>query len=219
MKSHGFLAATGVASALFIGGPAWSADVVENGSFEFPVVPNTISTPFGWTAFGGGVDIFPAAMSGGSASHGNQYVDLVGTGQGTFPSGIFQDLALVGGTTYRLSFDYNGQAGLPDGAVLNYSLAGLASGSFNVDDLNVYADLGPVTPWQSFETLVTPSVSATYRLTFSTNAGFFSSPFLDNVAVNDVAVAVPEPETYALMFAGLAAIGGIARRRKTAALR
>ncbi|MBI5789952.1 MAG: PEP-CTERM sorting domain-containing protein [Rhodocyclales bacterium] len=37
---------------------------------------------------------------------------------------------------------------------------------------------------------------------------------LDNVSVQAVAAPVPEPETYALMLAGLGLMGFVARRRK-----
>jgi hypothetical protein len=36
---------------------------------------------------------------------------------------------------------------------------------------------------------------------------------LDNVSVTGTVAAVPEPETYALLLAGLAALGSFARRR------
>jgi len=51
-------------------------------------------------------------------------------------------------------------------------------------------------------TLVNPSVPA----------GIGNYPEVDNVSV----VAVPEPETYALMLAGLGALGLVARRRRVA---
>jgi len=218
MKVHSLLSVAGLAFAM-LSGPAVAADPVINGSFEQPTVPAGTAatvTPTGWTALGGGVDIFTTGMSGGSASSGLQFVDLIGTGQGTFPSGLYQDIFLQAGTTYQLSFDYNGQAGNPPGAILDYSLGSLVSGSINVDGMNVFADLAPVTAWQTSQSLLTPALSDTYRLTFTTSAGFFTAPFIDNVSVSEVAAAVPEPETYALMLAGFGAIGLFGRRQRRA---
>ena len=47
-------------------------------------------------------------------------------------------------------------------------------------------------------------------------AGFDESWGIDNVLVTgDVAQAIPEPETYALMLAGLGVVGAVARRRRS----
>jgi hypothetical protein len=43
--------------------------------------------------------------------------------------------------------------------------------------------------------------------------GFPHSVFYDNITVN-MASAVPEPESYAMLLAGLGLMGAIARRRK-----
>ncbi len=62
---------------------------------------------------------------------------------------------------------------------------------------------------QSFVQNVTPGLYSTLKLTFSNNEamGF------DNFSVTAVP-AIPEPETYALMLAGLGLVGFMARRRK-----
>jgi hypothetical protein len=62
-------------------------------------------------------------------------------------------------------------------------------------------------PVQSFMQDLTPGLYSTVKLTFSndTAMGF------DNFSVT---AAIPEPETYALMLAGLGVVGFMARRRK-----
>ncbi|MEY2653839.1 MAG: hypothetical protein RLZZ524_867, partial [Pseudomonadota bacterium] len=51
-----------------------------------------------------------------------------------------------------------------------------------------------------------------YRVSFSTDAT--QTALIDSVSIT---TAVPEPETYAMMLAGLGAIGFLSRRRKQAA--
>ncbi|SFE72549.1 PEP-CTERM sorting domain-containing protein [Nitrosomonas sp. Nm166] len=57
----------------------------------------------------------------------------------------------------------------------------------------------------------TPGVTDTYSLIFQNAGGDDVGAVLDNVSV----VAVPEPETYAMLLAGLGLLGFTALRRKT----
>ena len=129
-------------------------------------------------------------FAGGTASDGCQFVDLIGGGVGTFPSGLSQTMLLQGGMTYRLSFDYNGGRytdGSPtSGAVLDFSLGSLVSGSINVDALNAFAANGPVTPWQSISSVFTVATTDNYALTFQTMGGAFGAPYIDNVRLTAV---------------------------------
>lgn len=57
--------------------------------------------------------------------------------------------------------------------------------------------------------------SAFYKLNVTSDPVFtFTLGGLSNAAVYKTAAAIPEPETYALMLAGLGVVGFIARRRK-----
>jgi len=60
----------------------------------------------------------------------------------------------------------------------------------------------------------TPGSSGSYLLSFANAGGDNLGAILDNVVVSTP--AIPEPETYALMLAGLGAVGYAARRRKQA---
>lgn len=72
----------------------------------------------------------------------------------------------------------------------------------------------PVRTWQaqSAQLLLTPGVH-TVNFSFATTGGSSKDLVIDRAFVTAVS-AVPEPETYAMLMAGLAAIGFVARRRK-----
>lgn len=210
-----------VAASVALGAIPARGDLIVNGSFETPTAPvGVYSTqiPDGWSSLGNGsiVDIISSGYAGAIASEGSQFVDLIGRDAGTFPSGLAQTVTLQAGLIYALSFDYNGSRyndGSPtSGAVLEYFLGSFVSGSINVDDLNVFADNGPVTPWRTSVQTFTVATTGSYALTFRTPAGAFASPMLDNVRLT----AVPEPSSLisaALGLAGLAGYAGFRRGR------
>ena len=70
-------------------------------------------------------------------------------------------------------------------------------------------------PWTSYSFDLTSLAGAggTYQIRFAEvdNQGFFNMG-VDNVSIN--VAAVPEPGTYALMLAGLAGVGFVARARR-----
>ena len=69
----------------------------------------------------------------------------------------------------------------------------------------------PVSDGFSNHTLLfTPSVTGTYSLIFQNAGGDNVGALLDNVSVS----AVPEPETYAMLLAGLGLLGFSIRRIK-----
>ena len=198
---------------------ASAQNLVANGSFESPNVNgNQLQVvPPGWSTIAPvGVDVIRAGYFGSIAADGLQFADLI-AGPGTFPAGIFQNLSLVAGVTYSVSFAYNG--GLYDGgaatngSVLNFSFGSLASQAINVDALNVYAQIGTATPWQSWTNQVTPAVSGVYRLEFRTNTGFFAGPYVDNVSVS----VVPEPTSTLLLLLGVPLAVWSARLRTSSA--
>jgi hypothetical protein len=189
------------ALALAAAGPAALAqNLVVNGSFESPGNGQTqVSTvPDGWSLIdtANGVDIIGAGLGGRVAADGLQFLDLIGGGRGAFPSGVYPDLALTAGTTYRLQFAFNG-AIYDDGSPTPAA----------VPKANV------ASPWQVAAVTFTAQATGLHRLSFSTDSGAWGSPYVDAVSVT----AVPEPGTWAMAAAGLPGLGAWRRRAASAA--
>ena len=140
---------------------------------------------------GGGFDLLPGNGS---------YVDLDGS---TGSSGVLRNFVdLIAGTQYTLSFWLAGNQRADQGTEsVNVHFGGVNQ-TFNLSYLD---------PFKTFSLIYTPTVTNTYSFGFTTNSNDNVGALLDNVSVT----AVPEPETYALMLAGLGLIGFSARRRKT----
>lgn len=142
---------------------------------------------------GGSYDFLPGNGS---------YVDLDGS---KYSSGVLRNFVdLIAGTPYSLSFWLAGnQRGDVDDWV-NVHFGGV----------NQTFQLKSSDPFTQFSLLFTPSADGNYSFGFlTTTSNDNVGALLDNVSVT----AVPEPETYALMLAGLGLIGFSARRRKTQA--
>lgn len=97
---------------------------------------------------------------------------------------------------------------------LNFTFADLFQGTTigngqNLGDFTSYAVLG------SFAgTVFTPfTLGGTYDLILGFNDGLRVDSDYDDMVIGLKVVAIPEPESYALMLAGLAAVGFVSRRR------
>jgi hypothetical protein len=164
------------------------------------------ATPSGWTISDGTVDTIGPGLFDLLPGNGN-YIDLDGsTGNAGVLSRSFSALA---GNTY----------------VATFVLAGSRRGDTNNVDVSfgsatdlfaLASSAGPTTYTLSF----TPGSDGTFSLSFGNQGGDNLGALLLNVSVNaDVVGAIPEPQTYALMLAGLAALGVVARRRRAGGVR
>ena len=124
-------------------------------------------------------------------------------------SGFF-NLAIQGteSTTSPVTFYYRLIAGAGETADLTVAHASLLTPtSTQVDYLSSVGATGVFdSGWRTFTAASTSTAIEFYQSSFNGNA----------VAFVDAAPAVPEPETYAMLLAGLSMVGALARRRKSA---
>jgi hypothetical protein len=189
-----------VALGLLTLGPIAQANTIYSDNFDSDTA-NLNGTPSGWVVSGGAVDIVGPSNGWGwlCAPGGGNCVDLDGSvGQ----AGVLSNtLSLTAGTTYTATFDIAGnQRNYGDDVVdITFGSSTLSS-SFSSN-----------AAWTTYSLSFTPSVSGDYALTFHNLGGDNQGAVLDNVSIQ----AVPEPETYAMMVAGLGLMGVVARRRKS----
>ena len=231
------------AAALSLAGAAQAVDLVTNGSFESTTNGpgqlgyNTDAT--GWTVPSGGYTFLFAPGTADSTGSTGQFdaLSLWGPGNGsanglpaTSPDGgnyVAEDgafdvqpiqqtiLGLRTGQKYAVSFYWGGAQ--------QYSFTGPTTEEFDVSlggETHSTATLHDTshgfTGWQK-ETFRYTATSNSEVLSFLANGTPSGDPpfsVLDGVSL----YAVPEPATWAMMVVGVAGMGAVARRRRTAAL-
>jgi len=205
-----------------------SAQIVSNGSFETftgvfggdggSQLTGASTTLTGWTIVGGEIAVLRTPnIYNLTPSVGNNFLDLTGYTNTGFPKGVSQVLTgLTVGQTYAFSMDL----GIRNGACVSGGnnchgpvQASATIGSTSQTFTEASAVAGNVWGTFGFNFVATaPSMTLTID-GISVPAG---NEFLgvDNVSVAPGVVgAVPEPETYALLVAGLAALGSLSRKR------
>jgi hypothetical protein len=188
------------------GGASAAGNLVVNGDFESPaVLLNGMYQCFSnssfqnWTSAGThgscfiqqNTDAFGSAFSGTKLMYVNDFGD---TG-----TQLSQLLTLIAGTTYKLSFEVSGLKGRTGSVGLGVDLG--------TDHHAVAAPSGG--GWTGFSYDYTAGTSGATSLKFTATSGPVNIDAVSVVALP----AVPEPESWALMLAGLGAIGLVARRR------
>ena len=209
--------------------PVHAANLLQNGSFEAgysgvswqtytpAYSPGTTGHFAYWQIDFGQVDIINTLWDGSDADtlKNDASVDM----NGSLGGGISQVFATTVGALYHVSFDIAGNyAGAPvtkhmDAKVAGVTLpnAAIVSNHYTFDVTGKSAtNMG----WESrgFDFIATES---TTRISFASTITGNAGMALDNVEVTlGTAATVPEPETYAMMLAGLGLLGFVARRRK-----
>ncbi|MBT9504920.1 MAG: PEP-CTERM sorting domain-containing protein [Burkholderiaceae bacterium] len=209
-----------LAIALCAAAPASASNLVSNGSFETPnivggsyVLYSTGSTAItGWTVLGlanDSIQLTPDTYLGLKADDARQWIDLTGiTG---YDKGVKSDaIATQIGAVYHLSFAVGNY--LPFGAsTLGVSLNGGPEQLFTNTSLAATAT-NPMN-WATFGfDWVADSTST--RISFLGRANGALSNNL-GIGLDSVALTlqpVPEPQTWALLAAGLLALTGLRRR-------
>ncbi|MRW89992.1 PEP-CTERM sorting domain-containing protein [Duganella sp. FT80W] len=201
MKAIKLLQTIAIATLLASGAAqaATTVELLNNGSFEANTqaanswhIYNSLT---GWSAGTYGVELRNNVA--GTAADGVNFVELDTTAN----SSITQSVNTVLGKTYTLTFEYENRSGV---SISSQGLQVLWGGTV-VGSVNNAANWTTVT-----YTLI--GNGSTEALTFKaigTSDSYGTS--LDKVSLT---TAVPEPETYAMLLAGLGLMGFIARRRR-----
>ncbi len=214
------LARTTLVAALLTSFSAAHAASLINGSFETASAGNTApsttqttslgvgSTAIdGWAVIGDDIAWIGGAQFNLTASQGDKFLDLTNYQNGAPFGGVEQVVNTMAGTTYTLSFDL--------GSSSTYVLPSAVSASVLVVDVGTKTQTFTSTApgnnnWQTYSMSFTAAnPTTTIRLLGTTGTDYIG---LDNVTL--AVTAVPEPGAWAMMLAGLAAVGSVASRRR-----
>ena len=194
---------------------ALPANLLINGGFEHPA-SNFVNylAPFGftgingWTTTGNGVHWMTESLGYFTDPTGKDAVDLADYARAN--GGIQQTFATTAGMLYNVAFSgmtYQ-NAGNPDGL-------GEITALINNNEIQTYqlVNIGSASnAWQNFSFSFT-ATSASTTLEFKHKPAGENYSFLNDAGV--FAAPVPEPETYALMLAGLGLVGFARHHRAT----
>lgn len=195
------------ASVLAACSAAQASNLLVNGGFEGSTSPTT--TPPGWFNIGHSDGVIKYSAFGTPAYEGVNFYDLGGYGNASGPigDGIAQTFSTVANAAYTVTFGLSSENSYGT-ETLTVSAGNVTNGYvLAVDSLGVFKK--PFAT-QSF-TFVAQGASTTLSFVHTAGAGGGNDPLIDGVSVT---AAVPEPETYALLLAGLGLMGAAVKRRK-----
>ncbi|MRW91942.1 PEP-CTERM sorting domain-containing protein [Duganella sp. FT80W] len=189
-----------IAAALLCASAAQAAPLFSDNFNTDPYSLNTPSFAGGWSATSGTVDVIgvgtPYDLVGGADGH---YIDLDGS---TSQAALFANsVTLTAGQTYTLTFDLAGNH-------RGYSTDSV-SVNFGSSSQVITRDSGDA--FTTYMLSYTATSTGLASFSFHNAGGDNVGALLDNVSVT---AAVPEPETYAMLVAGLGLLGFMARRRR-----
>ncbi len=182
-----------------------AVNLVVNGSFEIPAVINTkvfnTTSIAGW-ALVSGPKIEMRNNRVGVAQDGSNFIELDSTANST----IAQIISTTAGQFYDISFWYSPRGNVsaasnPIAFSWNGSLVDIVTGTNNT--------LGNV--WSQYTFHLAASTAYTSLMFAAVGISDGLGGALDNVSVS--VSSVPEPETYAMLLAGLGLLGFTTRRR------
>ncbi len=200
-------------SAFAVAGPV---NLIQNGDFE---MSNVAVGAFKYSnGFGGSTAVIDSWITQNALGVNNQSASWGGSASAvvflqvhpTFGQNlpqISQSFSSTGGI-FSISFDLAQRQGYGDVGYVDVTFDGQSVA-------NMLNPIGTSLTKYSFTT--SSLINGIHTLSFNGNNPSFgndASTFLDNVTVS--VVAVPEPETYGMLLAGLGMLGVIARRRKAA---
>ncbi len=191
------------------------AQMVLNGSFENPALPNGDGAPGSgdnWTATGNAF-LFTNGRNLGTTTFGNQWEILLKndtdaqTLTGTFTLGSIYTLSLVAADVFATPGD-----------LLTLSITGVATASQTfVIPQRTNSGNTPL-PFVTYSLDFTPTTTGSVTITLTNASAIAGSDIaLDNVQVG-LASAVPEPSTWALLGLGGAGLLGVTLRHQRARL-
>ena len=183
-------------SSLMVFAFAANAEILFQDNFDANPVGYKL-IPAGWSLSDGTVDIVGPDFEDFLPGHGN-YIDLDGT---TFQAGtLSKSFELIADVTYLASFDLAGNRRAHSSDIVDVTF-GTSIATYTVSDDE---------PFSLRQIAFTPTSSGFYEFTIHNRGGDNAGALFDNFQIS----SVPEPETWAMLLAGLGIMSATAKRRR-----